>query len=462
MSANERSGHAIVLGASIAGLLAARVLSESFAKVTIVDRDELPAAHRHRKGVPQGEHTHGLLARGRQILEELFDGFIPDLVALGALPVDLQRDSVWVGDGHAFPRTPSGILGLDVSRPTLEGYVRQRVGQLSNVEFRQSTEAVGLVVDDASARVTGARLLPKGGTEIQLAAQLVVDATGRGNRGPTWLAEIGYDKPAEEAVDAVSGYMSRIYRRVEGDADYRMVIASPSPANPFGGVLIAVDGDRWMVTLVGCDTQNFPPSDPEGFLEFTKRLSHPAIHELLSKSEPLSAPMKMRLPVSVRRRYEWMKHLPEGFVAVGDAMCAFNPAYGQGMTIAAVEAIELRDCLRQGREGLPRRYFAKAAKAIDVPWDMAVGGDLRFAHVVAPRPGKVKFLNSYIARLYGAAGKHPVVAKTFLGVANLVMPPTALFKPGIVARVLLSGGGKAATPAIAATARPRELEPSST
>jgi 2-polyprenyl-6-methoxyphenol hydroxylase-like FAD-dependent oxidoreductase len=440
MSDNERSGHAIVLGASMAGLLAARVLSESFAKVTIADRDDLPADYRHRRGVPQGEHSHGLLAKGRQVLEELFDGFVADMVALGAQPMDLQRDMLWLNDGHMFPRQESGINGLGVSRPTLEGYVRERVLALSNVEIMRQTEALGLIAQ--GRKVTGARLLPKGGEEIRLEAGLVVDATGRGNRGPTWLAELGYAKPVEEIVDPVTVYMSRNYRRTEGDADFIAAVQSPWPGNPYGGVAIAVDGDRWMVTLLGCGPDNFPPSDPEGYLEFASRLPHPALHDLLSRAEPLGPPMKLRLPQSVRRRYERMSEVPDGFVAVGDSLCAFNPAYGQGMTVAAVEAMQLRECLKAGREGLPKRYFAQAAKVIDVPWDMAVGADLRYEHVVAPRPGKVKVLNAYVGRLSGAAAKHSVVARTFLAVANLLSPPTALFKPGIVARVLMSGGDK--------------------
>ncbi|MBB5872792.1 2-polyprenyl-6-methoxyphenol hydroxylase-like FAD-dependent oxidoreductase [Allocatelliglobosispora scoriae] len=444
MSANGKAGHAVVLGASIGGLLAARVLSESFAKVTIFDRDELPTTGLDRKGVPQGEHSHGLLARGRQVLEELFDGFADDLAALGALAIDIQNDCVWINDGHRIPRVASDLRGLCVSRPTLEGYIRTRVTALPNVEIAPRHEALGLLTSDDRSAVTGVRVMTVGTTEErEVAAELVVDATGRGNRGPTWLAEIGYDKPAEVLVNPGTVYMSRDYKRVDGDADFAAAIMSPSPESPRGGVMIAADGDRWMVTLIGVNGV-VPPSDPEGFLEFTRTLHGTEIYDVLSKAEPLCEPKKMRLPTSVRRRYEDAVRLPDGFIAFADAICSFNPAYGQGMTVAAAEAIVLRDALAKGREGMPKRFFAEAAKVIDVPWDIAVGADLRYPNVQGERTGKVKFLNNYVGKLHIAAEKHAVVGHRFLSVANLMAPPTDLFAPGIVTRVLWSGRRKKA------------------
>jgi 2-polyprenyl-6-methoxyphenol hydroxylase-like FAD-dependent oxidoreductase len=437
LSAKEPTGHAIVLGASIGGLLAARVLSESYAKITIFDRDELPTDATARKGVPQGEHSHGLLARGGQVLEELFPGFATDLTAQGAVPIDMQRDGIWVNDGRRIPRVASGLDGLCVSRPTLEAYVRDRVRALPGVEIHSGHEVVGLLTNPDRTVVTGARTLPRHGTEQQHDADLVVDATGRGNRGPTWLTELGYERPHEDLVDSNTFYVSRDYRRTPGEADFAALVHTPSPANPYGAVAIAAEGDRWMVTLIGVG--HAPPTDPEGTLAFATRLPNPELHALFSRAEPLGPPKKMRLPTSVRRRYEQLSRLPEGFIAVADALCSFNPAYGQGMTVASAEAIVLRDCLRQGRQGLPARFFAMAAKVIDVPWDMAVGGDLRYPEVVGARSRRTTFLNAYVAKVHIAAERHAVVGSCFMRVANLMAPPQALFSPGIVARVLWSG-----------------------
>jgi 2-polyprenyl-6-methoxyphenol hydroxylase-like FAD-dependent oxidoreductase len=462
VSTQERSGHAIVFGASISGLLAARVLSESYEKVTIFDRDELPTTNVDRKGVPQSEHSHGLLARGRQVLEELFPGFAADLVAQGAVAIDLQGDCLWINDGHRLPNVATGLKGLCVSRATIEAYVRRQVRALPNVHIHDRHEALGLLTTADGGTVNGARVLPLGGVEQHHHADLVVDATGRGNRGPTWLAALGFDKPAEELVDPGTVYMSRDYRRVPGDAAYAAMIMSPSPEMPYGGVAIAADGDRWMVTLLGVGPGQAPPSDPEGYLEFTRKLPGSELYDLLSKAEPLNAPKKLRLPTSVRRRYERMTRLPDGFLAVGDAVCSFNPAYGQGMTVAAAEAIVLRDSLRAGRDRLPQRFFAAAAKVIDIPWDIAVGADLRYAHVEGARTGKSNFLNAYVSKLHIAAARHPSVGFAFLSVANLMAPPTRLFAPGTLIRVLWSGRrAKAVAPlaGVATGTHARELEP---
>lgn len=442
MSANGKSGHAAVLGGSVAGLLAARVLSDTFATVTVYDRDDLPTSGGGRKGVPQGEHSHGLLARGGQILEELFPGFIRALADQGAVPVDIQKDVVWLNDGLRIARVASDLHGIGVRRPTLEAYVRSRVATLPNVELKPRHEALGLLTSADRATVTGVRVLDATtGRQSEVAADLVVDATGRSNRGPTWLAEIGYDKPVEEHIDPETVYISWEHTRPAGGTDFSAVIIGPSPASPRGGVAIACDGDRWMVTLLGVGDQ-VPPTDHEGFVAFAATLPGQEIHQIVTGSEPIGAAKKLRLPTSVRRRYERLTRLPEGFIAFGDAICSFNPAYGQGMTVAAVEAAVLRDCLADGRAGLPKRFFAKAATFIDVPWDIAVGADLRYPEVAGPRTGKVKFLNGYVGKLHIAAQRHTVVAHRFLSVANLMTPPQRLFAPGIVARVLWSGRRK--------------------
>lgn len=449
MSAKEKSGHAIVLGASIGGLLAARVLSESYAKVTIFDRDALPTDDTSRKGVPQGDHTHGLLARGRQVLEELFPGFAADMAAAGAVPLDVQGDVVWINGGHRLRQAHTGLQGLGVTRIALEAYVRRRVAELPGVELHARHEAVGLLASADRGRVTGVRVLAAGAdTEQCLDADLVVDATGRGNRGPTWLAELGYDKPAEERVDPHTFYVSRAFRRTPGELGFAAAVISPSPEQPIGAIAVPVEGDRWMVTMIGVGKGGTPPTDPELYAEYVRPLAGDELFQLLSKCEPVGPAHRLRLPVSVRRRYERMTRLPQGFVAFADAVCSFNPAYGQGMTVAAAEAIVLRDCLRQGRDGLPQRFYATAAKVIDVPWDIAVGADLRYPEVEGPRPRKVTFLNGYVGRLHRAAAKHPAVGHAFLAVANLMAPPTRLFAPGVLARVLWSGRVPKARPAV--------------
>jgi 2-polyprenyl-6-methoxyphenol hydroxylase-like FAD-dependent oxidoreductase len=441
-----------VLGASIAGLLAARVLSEQYANVTVVERDELPAEAVPRRAVPQGEHGHGMLARGCMALEELFDDFVAEVTALGGIPIDIQRDILWISDGRPLRNADSDLRGLCMSRPAIEGYLRDRVAALPNVKIRAGHEAVGLLATSDQTRVTGARVLSRGGVAERVEADLVVDATGRGNRGPTWLAQLGYQKAPEEAVDAHMVYVTREFRRTSGDAPYAAAVQSPWPGQPYGVVAIAVEGDRWQVTLLGCGRDITLPGDLDEFIAFTSRLPDTRVHQLVARAEPLGPPRRMRLPVSVRRRYERLTQLPQGLVSVGDSICAFNPAYGQGMTVAAAEALALRDCLVRGREDLPRRFYARAARLIDTPWQIAVGGDLRFDHVKGVRTRTTSFINAYLGRVLRAAETDPVVGRAFLRVANLMAAPPTLFAPSILARVLR--GSRDAVPATATPPQP--------
>ncbi len=428
--------NAVVLGASMAGLLAARVLSDTFDHVIVVDRDDLTGTGA-RKGVPQGHHAHGILAKGREILEEFFPGFTGELTALGATAVDLVSDIAWFHAGRMLSAAPSDLLAIAVSRPTLEDYLRARVGRLTNVEIRGGHEATGLLTGDHGRRVDGVHLVSAGGGPLEeLAADLVVDATGRGNRSTTWLAEHGYPRPAEETIAAQVGYASRQYvRRGPLPSGYAGAINSLSPTDPHSMVLIPIEGDRWMLTLIGIG-HDIPPTDPQGFDEFAHRLPIADLHHVVDNAEPLTEPRRFRAPASVRRRFERLGLVPEGYLVMGDALCAFNPVYGQGMTVAAAEAVALRDCLRESPADLPRRFYARAARVIDTPWELAAGGDLAVATTVGKRTTKIRFLNAYVARLLDAAKTDPVVAVAFHETINLTRRPENLFAPGILRRVL--------------------------
>ncbi|WP_248960061.1 FAD-dependent oxidoreductase [Sphaerisporangium perillae] len=429
------TGHAVVVGAGIGGLLAARVLSETFDRVTVIDRDGLPGQGAPRRGVPQGHHAHGLLSRGCEILDDLFPGLTADLVATGASTCDMQNDVSWYNEGRRLHPAPSRLRGLTVSRPQLEWYVRSRVAALPRVVIHERCEVVE-PISDAAGAVTGVRLLRPGHGPEDVAADLVVNATGRGNRGTEWLRRLGYEPAPEERIDSRLVYVSREYRRRPGDADVVALIVGHSTSVPRGGVALSAEDDRWLVTLFGMG-DDVPPVDPDGYHRFAARLPVPDLHRLLERLEPLGAPRLMRIPVSIRRRYERLDRFPEGYVVFGDALCQFNPSYGQGMTVAACEAVALRECLADGgRDGLARRFFQRAARIIDVPWDMSAGGDLRFPSVEGPRSLRVKLLNGYIARLHTAAEADPVVGHAFLSVANLQAPPQRLLSPGILARVL--------------------------
>ena len=289
---------AVVLGASMAGLLAARVLADAYAQVTVVDRDELPEASTHRRGVPQGHHVHGLLARGQQALEELFPGLTAELVAHGVPAGDLLADARLFLSGHRLRQAHTGLVVLCASRPVLEGHIRARVRALPNVRFLDRRDIVGLATTPDGRRVVGVRVLRRadGSAEEVLGADLVVDATGRGSRTPVWLDALGYARPAMQEVRIGLGYATRTYR-LRRDAlggDLALLIAA-TPERPRTGAMQAIEGDRWMVTLAGV-LGDHPPTDPDGFLDFARSLQFPDVYESVRDAEPLDDPVHFPIP----------------------------------------------------------------------------------------------------------------------------------------------------------------------
>jgi 2-polyprenyl-6-methoxyphenol hydroxylase-like FAD-dependent oxidoreductase len=431
--------HAVVLGASMAGLATARVLADAYERVTVLERDALPAAAAHRKGVPQSRHAHALLAGGRAALEELFLGLTNELVARGALSGDLQAETRWYNRGLRLCQGPSDLRALAVSRPLLEGCVRERRWALPNVQVIDRCDVAGLAGTPDGRRVRGVRVIRRadGSAEEVLGADLVVDATGRGSRSPVWLEALGYPRPAEEELRIDVAYASRVYRRRPDhlDGDLAAVVAATLD-RPRAAAMVSMEADRWIVTLASYRGPR-PPTDPDGFAAFAATLPVPDVFEVISDAEPLGEVLPAHYPASVRRRYERLDRFPDGYLVTGDAVCGFNPVYGQGMSVAALEALALRECLHDGPgAGLARRFFAKVARIVDIPWGIAVTSDLRFPWIQGARTARVRLVNAYLARFHVAAERDPVLGREFLRVVNLIDRPEGLLRPPIAARVL--------------------------
>jgi 2-polyprenyl-6-methoxyphenol hydroxylase-like FAD-dependent oxidoreductase len=434
---------AIVLGASMAGLLAARVLAERFDEVWLLERDALPEGAAARKGTPQAMHAHGLLARGREILESLFPGFTAALVAQGALAGDLQANAPFVAGGRRFAHEAAcGMQGLACSRVAIEAEVRRRVLALARVRAFTEVDIVQPTLDAAGGRVCGVRIVQRaGGAQETMAADLVVDCTGRGSRAPAWLRDWGYDAPEEERVTVGIGYATAYLKREPHHAPgIAAMIFAATPELPLPGVLIAQEpvGDgapRWVVTQGGY-VGDAPVATLEGMQERARRMGDATLVRILADAEPLAPVTRYSFPHSQRRHYERLARFPQRFLAMGDAVASFNPVYGQGMTVAACEALALRRALDGGWAGLHRRYFRAASKAVDVPWQLAVGADLAIPSVPGPRPAPVRFVNAYIGKVFRVAPGDATVASAFMKVAHLMAPPAAIFAPRILARVL--------------------------
>jgi 2-polyprenyl-6-methoxyphenol hydroxylase-like FAD-dependent oxidoreductase len=421
--------HAVVIGAGIGGLLAAVALQHTYPRITVIDRDVLPDGPTYRQGVPQSRQVHAMLARGLQEIESLLPGFVDELGEAGAPFGDPLRDMHWYINGHQLMPADSGILGVGASRPLVEYVLRRRVEALPGVQILPTHDVVGLTTNADGKRVTGVRVISRADHSAVsvLDAGLVVDASGRGGRAPFWLTEIGYRVPEPERlrVDVVN--IARHYRRAPGDLDGRIgTSVNYYPGHLHGGFALAQEGDRFAVVvggMLGAD----PPMDHDGMLDWVKPLDSQDIYDIMRDAEPLDEPAKIRFKANVRYRYEDLTRFPDAYLVIGDAMCSFNPIYGQGMSVAAVEATLLRDLVSKGSDELSGQFFREAAKAIDTPWTVAVGNDLRFPEAVGFRPADHDAINKYMERFHAAAASDPELSKAFIKVMNMIEPPSSLF-----------------------------------
>jgi 2-polyprenyl-6-methoxyphenol hydroxylase-like FAD-dependent oxidoreductase len=440
---SPRHGHAVVIGASMGGLLAARALSESFERVTVIDRDELPTGPTPRRGVPQGRHPHALLTRGREVLDEFFPGLSDELLAAGVPLVDAQSDFHWYADGRLLCPGPSGLFALAVSRPLLEFAVRSRVAALPRVSIVDRCDVTGLMSSPDRCRITGVRIRNRSAaaTESALDADLVVDAAGRGTRSPVWLDELGYARAPEERVRIELSYVSRLYRREPHHLGGRLGSTfAPYPGQLRSGLVLGQEGESFMVNLGAWGGDEVLPIDDAGMAEFADHLAAPDIAEIIRSADPLSEPVLSRYPESVRRHYEQLDRFPEAYLVIADAFCSFNPSYGQGMTVAALEAQLLGRLLQEGGDELWLRFFTAAATLLDNPWGIVVSGDLRFPYVKGERTAEMLEMGEYLQRYRQAAEDDAVLATALLRVINMLDGPDRLVAPDLQERVVRGAG----------------------
>lgn len=437
-SSSQMGKHAIVIGGSIAGLLAARVLIDHFEQVTMIERDYLPSGTEFRSGVPQSHHFHLLLGRGLEIMEQLFPNLYFDLAQKGAIELDWSEDSLILCPAGWYPRFRSGLKTFTCSRNLLESIVRQRLAALGRVNFVQGYGVTGLLVGSNNAKVVGVRSHTLAGTQ-ELHADLVVDASGRNSAAPKWLEEIGYSAPPETKIDSFLGYATRIYSRPpEFKADWQSVYILPlAPEFPQAGALYPLECDRWVVSLCGA-AHNYPPTSEEGFLDFARSLRSPIIFEAIKDAHPLSPIYGYRNTQNRLRHYEHTR-LPKGFLSLGDAVCALNPVYGQGITNAARGALVLQCLLAQSHlsNNWIRTFQRRLAKVNTSSWLQATALDFRYPTTQGGSPDwKIRVMQWYIDQLNAVAIKHPAVHLASLKVLNRLEPSGTMLHPSILAQVL--------------------------
>lgn len=427
----------------MAGVLAARALSERFDQVTVIERDRFPDGPEFRKGVPQARHVHTFWAGGMRVVERMLPELRQTLLDAGAEPLAMPTDTAWLSPAgrwtHRFEATQSVV---SASRPLLDWAIRTQVRATANIRFLEEHEVTALRLGH-EGRIVGTDLRDRSsGTQLHLSSQLVVDASGRGSRLPAWLAALGLPVPKETVIDASLGYATRVYDIPANlSTGWKGIyIQAAAPTHPRGGIMFPIEGDRWVLTLIG-GAGDHPPTDEGGFEQFAGSLRHPILADAIRAAHPVSPIWGFRRTANRWRHYEKLA-MPDGLLAIGDSLCAFNPVYGQGMTVAAKEAEvlsqQLSDC--RSAEDLTRTLGA-AQKAIAAkvkgPWMLATGTDLRSPTTVgATQTPLDRLVNRYLDRVLGLVADDRVVNAAFLRVLNMIDEPTALFAPRVAVRAL--------------------------
>jgi flavin-dependent dehydrogenase len=445
---NHLGQHAVVIGGSMAGLMTARVLADYFASVTVLERDHLeeqPALH---KSIPQSHHLHGVLVGGLQMMASLYPGFREKLLTLGSVRARIGKEIVnYHPTGKAYSasgtvREPRD-LGIDwyaQSRGLLEYCVRQCTLEFANVTMKHDCIVQGLVYE--GGQVCGVRYAEAGETRV-IATDFVVDAGGRGSHVPRWLTDLGFAAPQETTIGTDLAYASTKFR-VPDDYDRQepvLVLLGPPPEFPNGAFMEIIEGNTWHVTLMG-RFGNSPPPDEEGFLAFAKSLHHPKLYDLIKNAERVADLTAYRYPTSVLRHYERLSAFPEGLLVLGDAICSFNPFYGQGMSSAALQVQGLQHLLAervaqaQGLQGLAQAFFPKAADIIFTPWTLASLQDLAYPQTQGERPVYLAEEGQYFAAVDALTAEDVEVYRQMVEVLQMMKPLSALREEPLRSRVL--------------------------
>jgi 2-polyprenyl-6-methoxyphenol hydroxylase-like FAD-dependent oxidoreductase len=438
----HKFGQAIVIGGSVAGLITARVLADFFEQVTILERDDIedrPVVH---KSVPQGNHLHALLNGGQQVLSALYPGITDDLRGLGANPVMPGRDVVWLlPDGKAYSATGSlrepfdvGLESHCASRGLLEYVIRRRTEKVPGIRIEAGKLVRGLIC--RAGVVRGVRCDDGRSTETEL----VVDATGRASRGSQWLAAGRFSVPRQTSIGVDTAYSTANFRVPDWyDAESMVFITGPAPTHTRRGYVIRIENRSLLVSLIG-RFGDYPPTDREGFLGFARELHCDLAWRIIKDAEQQTPVVHHRFPTSVQRHYEEAP-VPDGFVAIGDALCTFNPIYAQGMSAAARQAKLLGEVISEhlsqedGLRAMGADFYRRAAQLNSTPWNITTAFDFAFPQTQGARPPGSAEQARYFAVVDRLQADDPAIRRLMTEVFHLVTPLSALFEEPLRSRV---------------------------
>jgi len=435
---------AVVIGGSIAGLMTARVLADYFEQVTILERDEIEDRPVIHKSIPQGNHLHGLLQGGQQVLASLYPGFTEALCSLGATRAVVGRDVVWyLPDGKAYNPTGSLREPLDLgfeahcaSRGLIEFLIRRLTLAHPNVTLKTGTMVRELT--QSGGHVQGVRC----SDSRSFAAELVVDTGGRGSHAPQWLEGMGFSRPSETTIGVDTAYSTAYFRKPQSYSGEPLIfVTGPAPHFSRRGYLITIENETLLVSLIG-RFGDYPPTDQVGFCNFAKELHSPFIFELIGAAEQLTPINHYRFPISVQRHYELMTPFPEGFLILGDAVCSFNPIYAQGMSATALQARALQQILSdrieqsRGLDSIAASFFPKVAEINSTPWSLAAGFDFAYPQTRGERPPDMEQRMRYFIAVDQLQQQDPTVQRLMTEVFQLLRPMSTLQEEPLRSRVL--------------------------
>lgn len=421
----------------MAGILAARVLVDRFEAITLVERDSLPGEAVARPGVPQGNQIHVMLTAGQATLEDFVPGYSDELTSAGAIEIDLTSDLKVYGEGGFLAAGDTRIPLFSASRPLFEHVTRRLVGELDGVTIRDECQFVDYLVDDDDSSIEGVTVRTGEGLQ-EIATDLVVDASGRTSRTPAWLESHGYPAPPTDEVSVDLAYRTAVLERPSDSLESYIVM--PDPPRLRGCATYPIEHGQRILTLAGIHGDQ-PPTDLGGFIDFAASLPVSGISRLLDEHAFVSEDIySYPFPASIRRHYEDVNRFPDGLLVIGDAIASFNPIYGQGMSVAALEALLLHHTLATDGPDEPAvPFFERTERLVDDAWNVAVGGDFQFPQTTGPKPFGTDLMNWYIARLNRKAHTDGTLADAFSRVVTMERRPTSLFRPGIAWRVLKPG-----------------------
>ncbi|PFF64458.1 glutamate synthase [Bacillus thuringiensis] len=433
---------AIVIGGSMAGKFAAKALSTSFKEVIIIEADERWDGKSSRKRVPQSNHPHVLLKGGENAIEELFPNITNELIEAGSIINNFTRDLKW----HQFGLWKQPFIGevhmIQQSRPLLEWHIQKRIHQISNITIKYETLVKGLLVDAKLNKVCGVKVkYLETDTQEEVHADLVVDASGFGSKSIEWLREYEIEVK-EEKVRIDLFYATKMFKLKENEElDCCNMLMSPSfPDNPYGVLIQTIEDNRYFVTFSGYANEKAPQTDDE-FYDFAENLSISNVTDFLNKAEGITDIKTYKIPYQVRRRFDLVNNVPEGLLVVGDAQCRFDPVFGQGVSVAAMEAHQLQ-LLLQGRKQLDKtftqQFYKKTANIIETPWDMTTTEISRHPQLKRELTTKQKFQLWYTKQIYRLSASNSDVYIRLVRVMNLIRSPFHLFHPKVLLSVLLN------------------------